>query len=96
MLGSDFCRGHGGRQPAFVGAPPSGTLPQYVDGPALRKLGFTEATVRFLFRKLPVVAFPDHRKPHLRGPDVQIFIDEYTQQIGPPREVGGRQGSAGT
>ncbi len=73
-MGSDFCRKHGGLQPAFEGAPPAGGLPEFVDGLALRRLGFTEATVRFLFRMLPAVSSTDHRKAYLRGDDVETFI----------------------
>jgi hypothetical protein len=58
-------------------------LPHLVDQKGLREeLGVGHATVEAIFRQLPVVALPGHRKVFVRREDVRRLLEEHTYRNG--------------
>jgi hypothetical protein len=58
-------------------------LPELIDQKGLREeLGVGHATVEAIFRRLPVVALPGHRKVFVRREDVRRLLNEHTYRDG--------------
>jgi hypothetical protein len=58
-------------------------LPELIDQKGLREeLGVGHATVEAIFRQLPVVALPGHRKVFVQRGDVRRLLDEHTYRDG--------------
>jgi hypothetical protein len=58
-------------------------LPELIDQKGLREaLGVGHATVEAIFRRLPVVALPGHRKVFVRREDVRRLLDQHTYRDG--------------
>lgn len=49
-----------------------------LDRRALVELGLQRRSIDFIFRELPVVAFPGVRRVYVRSDDVRQCFDEYT------------------
>lgn len=59
------------------------SLPALLDRKAVaHELGVPRSTVDAIFRALPVVTFPDHRKVYVRREDVTQLLDAGTHRPG--------------
>lgn len=62
-----------------MNAPASDALPELLDRKRLAaELGVGRSTVDCIFRALPVVVLPGHRKPFVRRADVERLLAEHT------------------
>jgi len=61
----------------------SGELPGLIDQKHLgQELGVGHGTVEAIFRQVPVVAIPGHRKVFVRRTDVERFLSQHTYTDG--------------
>jgi hypothetical protein len=71
------------RLPAHRTRGAAAPLPELIDQKGLREeLCVGHATVEAIFRRLPVVALPGHRKVFVRREDVRRLLEEHTYRDG--------------
>jgi len=82
---ADGSNGQAGRRAVTVRTTRA-RLPELLDQKTLgEELGVKHATVEAIFKRLPKVAIPGHRKLFVRREDVEMLLDDCTYRDGQVR-----------